>query len=78
MKVTPQDSDGMQVQLDRDEYTEIIINNIMIVIKHNDVGISIDTYDRTNPKEPKHKYEEQIWFDDFDVSFPLVMFYLVF
>ena len=37
----------------------------MIVIKHNDVGISIDSYNNSNPKLPLFKNEEQIWFDDY-------------
>ena len=66
MDVEKQDTDGVKIQLERDEYTEVHINNVMIVIKHNDVGVSVDTYSTKNPELPAHKNEEQIWFDDFE------------
>ena len=66
MKSNLQDSDGIEIILNSEEYAEIKIKNIMIVIKHNDVGISIDSYDNSNSKLPKHKNEEQIWFDDYE------------
>lgn len=65
MKTKLQDSDGIEVNLEYEEYTEIKIKNVMIVIKHNDVGISIDTYNNSNSDKPKHVNEEQVWFDDF-------------
>jgi len=66
MEIEKQDSDGVKITLNNEEYTEILVNNIMIVIKHNDVGVSLDTYRLEANKDPEHRKEDQIWFDNFE------------
>lgn len=41
---------------------EVISENITLVITHNDVGLSIDAYEKGNDQPVK---ETQYWFDDF-------------
>jgi len=66
MEIERQDTDGVKITLGLEEYTEIVVNNVMVVIKHNDVGVSIDTYKLETNKDPEHRKEDQVWFDDFE------------
>tara|TARA_B100000519_G_C14221740_1_gene427922 strand:+ start:1006 stop:1554 length:549 start_codon:yes stop_codon:yes gene_type:complete len=51
--------------LDKESSIELTINNIKIVIKHNDIGYSIDTY-MIMPLDDVLIRDEQVFFDDLE------------
>ena len=57
----PVPTDGQEVVLEADEWVEVRANNISVIIKHNDVGISVDYYgcDKDSPFR-----EDQCWWED--------------
>lgn len=57
----PIPSDGLEVKLEAEQYVEVEVNNLSIIIKHNDVGVSVDYYgcDKDSPFR-----EDQCWFED--------------
>jgi Zn ribbon nucleic-acid-binding protein len=66
-------SDGNQEHYDEPEVepsdctgcehaVEIIANNLMIMVKNNDVGVSVDYYSREPDQEPFRA--DQVWFED--------------
>lgn len=47
---------------DEDDAATVVVGDMMhIIIKHNDIGISIDYYDFVDDQPFK---SDQIWFDD--------------
>jgi hypothetical protein len=57
----PIPTDGTTVELDTDEYVEVKANNLSIIIKHNDVGVSVDYY---NAESEDLFREDQCWWED--------------
>lgn len=57
----PIPTDGQEIRLSAEEYVEVNANNLSIIIKHNDVGVSVDYYgcDKDSPFR-----EDQCWFED--------------
>ena len=53
------------MELKLEESTEITIKNIKLVVKHNDIGYSVDTYIRM-PLDDVLIREEQVCFDDLE------------
>jgi hypothetical protein len=51
-----------------DDHIEIILNNVLMVIKHNDIGISVDYYNNKEIIEKKENpqpfKEDDIWWED--------------
>jgi len=50
--------------LKEDESQEIKINDFIIIIKHNDVGFSLDVI-----KNDTYLLEEQFWFSDLEDNY---------
>ena len=49
----PQEGDSVSV---------VVGDSLFLIIKHNDVGVSVDYYSGVEPDEPFKS--DQIWFDD--------------
>ena len=45
-----------------DSASIVVGNDLFLIIRHNDVGISVDYYSGEEPDEPFKS--DQIWFDD--------------
>lgn len=57
----PIPSDGTTIELNTEEYVEVKANNLSIIIKHNDVGVSVDYYG----DEGENLFrEDQCWWED--------------
>lgn len=57
--------DKYSISLDKESSMELKINNVKIVIKHNDIGYSIDTY-MIIPLDDVLIRDEQVFFDDLE------------
>jgi hypothetical protein len=53
------------LETDEDDTIFIVSENITLCIKHNDVGISLDIYDRESDQPVR---EMQYWFEDFTLE----------
>ena len=53
------------MELKLEDSIEIKINNVKLVIKHNDIGYSIDTY-MIMPLDDVLIREDQVFFDDLE------------
>jgi len=58
----PIPSDCTTIDIGTEHAVEIIANNLMIMVKHNDVGVSVDYYSREPDQEPFRC--DQVWFED--------------
>ena len=58
----PIPSDCTTIDIGSEHAVEIIANNLMIMVKHNDVGVSVDYYSREPDQEPFRA--DQVWFED--------------
>lgn len=52
------------IELKPEESQEIKINDFVIIIKHNDVGFSLDV-----TKDETYLLEEQFWFSDLEDNY---------
>jgi hypothetical protein len=59
----PIPSDLTTITIESEEAVEIIANNVAIMIKHNDVGISLD-FRPSADDEAEPFIENQVWFED--------------
>jgi len=57
--------DKYDISLDKESSMELTINNVKLVIKHNDIGYSIDTY-MIMPLDDVLIKDEQVFFDDLE------------
>lgn len=57
--------DKYSISLHKESSMELKINNVKIVIKHNDIGYSIDTY-MIMPLDDVLIRDEQVFFDDLE------------
>tara|TARA_R100000458_G_scaffold59067_1_gene68620 strand:+ start:776 stop:994 length:219 start_codon:yes stop_codon:yes gene_type:complete len=57
--------DKYGILLDKESSMELTINNVKLVIKHNDIGYSIDTY-MIMPLDDVLIKDEQVFFDDLE------------
>ena len=64
MTITPQSSDIVIIDTSKDDTIVLEINNKEVVVKHNDVGLSIDVYDVDDTETSKLQEELQIWFTE--------------
>ncbi len=55
-------SDCTTIDIGCEHAVEIIADNLMIMVKHNDVGVSVDYYSREPDQEPFRA--DQVWFED--------------
>jgi hypothetical protein len=55
----------MEKELKLEDSIEITIKNVKLVIKHNDIGYSIDTYIKM-PLDDVLIRDEQVYFDDLE------------
>ena len=60
--------DKYSISLHKESSMELKINNVKLVIKHNDVGYSIDTYMgyKIMPLDDVLIRDEQVFFDDLE------------
>tara|TARA_Y100001938_G_scaffold136232_1_gene198814 strand:- start:208 stop:444 length:237 start_codon:yes stop_codon:yes gene_type:complete len=68
--------DKYSISLDKESSMELKINNVKLVIKHNDIGYSIDTYiyEGLYDLDEVLIRDEQVFFDDLEeviTNFPL-------
>ena len=54
-------SDCTTIDIGCEHAVEIIANNLMIMVKNNDVGVSVDYYSREPDQEPFRA--DQVWFE---------------
>ena len=52
----------VKLPLEGDSVSVVVGDSLFLIIKHNDVGISVDYYSSTTADEPFKS--DQIWFDD--------------
>ena len=57
--------DKYSIRLDNENCMDLYINDIKLVIKHNDIGYSIDTY-MIIPLDEVLIRDEQVFFDDLE------------
>ncbi len=64
MNITPMNKQTVNIDTSEDDTVFLYIENKEVVIKHNDVGLSIDVYDLNDEESPSPQYNWQIWFTD--------------
>lgn len=64
MNITPQSKDTVNIDMSEDDTICLYIENKEVVIKHNDVGLSVDVYDLDDEAPPLLQKEWQVWFTD--------------
>lgn len=64
MKILSKNTEYTHVETKEDDTLIINSESIQLVVKHNDIGISIDVYELHSPNTPPVK-ELQYHFDDF-------------
>lgn len=57
----PVPSDVTTIEIQSEEAVEVIANNLSIMIKHNDIGVSVDYYNREDDGLFR---EDQVWWED--------------
>ena len=57
--------DKYGILLEKESSMELTINNVKLVIKHNDIGYNIDTY-MIMPLDDVLIKDEQVFFDDLE------------
>ncbi len=64
MTITPINKNTINIDTSEDDTIYVYIENKEVIIKHNDVGLSIDVYDMDDTKPPSIQHEWQVWFTD--------------
>lgn len=59
----PIPSDVTTIEIETDNAVEVIANNLSIMIKHNDVGVSVDYYPRYDSEAEPFR-ADQCWWED--------------
>lgn len=64
MTITPIKDNTINIDTSEEDTICIYIENKEVIIKHNDVGLSIDLYDLDDERPPKLQEELQYWFTE--------------
>ena len=64
MNITPMNKQTVNIDTSEDDTVCLYIENKEVIIKHNDVGLSIDVYDLNDEEPPSPQYNWQIWFTE--------------
>lgn len=63
MEITIDGHKITHILTEQDDMINLVCDNLQIVIKHNDVGVSVDYY-KIDQKEETPFREDQVWFED--------------